>query len=137
MTAHKHAALMLQYAQDAAETKIPWKRWEYKKDGRNDEWLPVLNAHPDWNVNFEYRRKSQVIKVGKWEFPKPTNVTPEKGTRYWVVVVLLDGYVPYDYIWMDEEEDFALLGHNMIHLSREAAQAQANAFNAICRGDID
>ena len=30
MTAHKHAALMLQYAQDAAETDKPWKRWEVK-----------------------------------------------------------------------------------------------------------
>ena len=30
MTAHKHANLMLQYAQDAMETDKPWERWEVK-----------------------------------------------------------------------------------------------------------
>ena len=32
MTAHKHADLMLQYAQDAAKTEEPWERWEYNND---------------------------------------------------------------------------------------------------------
>lgn len=33
MTAHKHAAAMLQYAQDAAESVTPWEMWEYKLHG--------------------------------------------------------------------------------------------------------
>ena len=33
MTAHKHAALMLQYAQDAVETAKPWERWELRPMG--------------------------------------------------------------------------------------------------------
>ena len=30
--AHKHAALMMQYAQDAMETENPWERWQFKDD---------------------------------------------------------------------------------------------------------
>lgn len=33
MTAHKHANLMMQYAQDAAESVTPWEMWEYKLHG--------------------------------------------------------------------------------------------------------
>jgi len=35
MTAHKHADLMLQYAQDAMETDKPWERWEYSDTSRD------------------------------------------------------------------------------------------------------
>lgn len=42
MTAHKHAALRLQYTQDWVETDKPWKRWQYLHNG---EWKPVLGHH--------------------------------------------------------------------------------------------
>ena len=48
-----------------------------------------------------------------------------------------DGYVPNNFIWCGDDEDFGLLKHHMVHLSEEAAQAHADAFNAICRGDIE
>ena len=32
MTAHKHAALMLQYAEDAQTTDKPWELWEMRYD---------------------------------------------------------------------------------------------------------
>ena len=28
---HKHADLMLQYAEDAMETDRPWERWEWRR----------------------------------------------------------------------------------------------------------
>ena len=67
MTAHKHAALMLQYAQDAAETEEPWERWGYN---HGDTWQQC-GKHPVWFVSSEYRRKPEIIKVGRHEFPKP------------------------------------------------------------------
>ena len=40
MTAHKHANLMMQYAQDAAESVTPWEMWEYKLHG--EPWLGCI-----------------------------------------------------------------------------------------------
>lgn len=67
MTAHKHADLMLLYARDAAETDKLWERWEFNP---NSTWQPC-ESNPGWFIDSEYRRKPQVIRVGRHEFPKP------------------------------------------------------------------
>jgi hypothetical protein len=56
---HKHAELMLEYAQDAAKTSEPWKLWESKFDC--DDW-ETLGSNPTWLKSFEYRRK----KLREW-----------------------------------------------------------------------
>ena len=139
MTAYKHADLMLLYAKkDAAETDKPWERWEYKIDGCNGEWLSVLNTHPDWNVNFEYRRKPKVIRVGRHEFPKPITEAPEEGTVYWTIEVGgRNGFYVEHYKWLQNGEDESCIRQGLIHLTEASAQAHANVLNAICRGDID
>lgn len=134
MTAHKHAALMLQYAQDAAETDKPWERWEFKTDV--DTWVELIK-NPSWFEDRKYRRKPQVIRVGRHEFPKPIAFTPPKDTIYWVIRLRPEGYAASDLIWGDDKVDFDLLKSCVVHLSREAAQAHADVLNAICRGDID
>ena len=55
MPAHPHAALMLQYAQDAAETDKPWERWELRL-GTNALWA-VCTQNPSWIPDYSYRRK--------------------------------------------------------------------------------
>lgn len=138
MAAYKHAALMLQYAQDAAETNKPWEKWEYKIEGCNGEWLSVLNTHPDWNVDFEYRRKPQVIKVGKWEFPKPISEAPEKGAVYWTIEAGgRNGFYAERYKWLQTGRTEEALRQGLIHLTEEDAQAHADVLNAICRGDVE
>ena len=134
MTAHKHAALMLQYAQDAAETDKPWERWEFKTDV--DTWVELIK-NPSWFEDRKYRRKPQVIRVGRHEFPKPIAFTPPKDTIYWITRLRPEGYTASDLIWGDDKVDFDLLKSCVVHLSREAAQAHADVLNAICRGDID
>ncbi|MFC2353130.1 hypothetical protein [Eikenella halliae] len=134
MTAHKHAALMLQYAQDAAETDSPWERWEFEV--KSGVWCN-LSEHPAWLEHKEYRRKPQVIRVGRHEFPKPIAFTPPKDTIYWITRLRPEGYTASDLIWGDDKVDFDLLKSCVVHLSREAAQAHADVLNAICRGDID
>ncbi|MDU4301788.1 MAG: hypothetical protein E7I45_12595 [Eikenella corrodens] len=135
MTAHKHAALMLQYAQDAAETDRPWERWEWR-DINTDQFI-TCNQHPSWSLNGGFRRKPQVIRVGRHEFPKPIAFTPPKDTIYWITRLSAEGYAPDDMIWTGDKTDFDLLKSCVVHLSREAAQAHADVLNAICRGDID
>jgi len=134
MTAHKHAALMLQYAQDAAETDTPWELWEFKLHG--DPWFDCEN-NPTWSENIRYRRRPQVIRVGRHEFPKPIAFTPPKDTIYWIVRLRSEGYAPDDLIWSGDKTDFDLLKSHIVHLSREAAQAHADVLNAICRGDVE
>ena len=134
MTAHKHAALMLQYAQDAAETERPWERWEFKTDG--DTWVELIK-NPSWFEDRKYRRKPQVIHVGRHEFPKPIAFTPPKDTIYWITRLRPEGYAPDDLIWSGDKTDFNLLKSCVVHLSREAAQAHADVLNAICRGDVE
>lgn len=51
---HKHAASMLKYAEDAAETDAPWRLWE-QRELMSDEWF-VLENHPRWLVATQYRR---------------------------------------------------------------------------------
>ncbi len=137
MTAHKHAALMLQYAQDAAETDKPWERWEFNP---NSTWQPCGN-NPGWFIDSEYRRKPQVIRVGRHEFPRPITQRPDFETTYWATMFDYSGDRKFiasaGHEWTDSLMDEVLLEGNLCHLSREAAQAHADVLNAICRGDID
>ncbi len=55
MTAHIHAALILQFAQDAAETDKPWERWQCRSSS-SKTWT-TLTACPRWDAGVEYRRK--------------------------------------------------------------------------------
>lgn len=134
MTAHKHAALMLQYAEDATKTDTPWERWEFEV--KSGVWCN-LSEHPAWLKNKNYRRKPQVIRVGRHEFPKPIAFTPPKDTIYWITRLRPEGYTASDLIWGDDKVDFDLLKSCVVHLSREAAQAHADVLNAICRGDVE
>lgn len=55
--AHKHAELMMQYAQDALETDTPWERWEQEGMGVGmDKWV-TMSCNPAWHPHFEYRHK--------------------------------------------------------------------------------
>lgn len=145
MTAHKHAALMLQYAQDAAKTDRPWERWEYSDTATlnqhgekiRDDWYDCRD-NPDWCPNVQYRRKPQVIRVGRHAFPKPITEAPEEGTVYWTIEVDgWNGFYVEHYKWLKNGEDESCIRQGLIHLSESAAQAHADVLNAICRGDVE
>ena len=137
MTAHKHAALMLQYAQDAAETDTPWERWEWRDINTNQ--FITCNQHPSWSLNGGFRRKPQVIRVGRHEFPKPISEALEIGMKYWFITFSEDlgEFAPFRVPWDGDKVDKAYLDGRVIHLTESAAQAHADVLNAICRGDID
>ena len=62
---HKHAELMMQYAQDAMETDKPWERWEYQFDG-STLWHPFDEHSPAWANSMRYRRKPRTITCLKF-----------------------------------------------------------------------
>ena len=133
MTAHKHAALMLQYAQDAAETDTPWERWEV---GIKGEWYP-LSANPDWELTQGYRRKPQVIRVGRHEFPKPITNELVNGVNYFYVKIGNTRFEVGESSWTGNGQHQMRLESRRVHLTKEAAQAHADVLNAICRGDVE
>lgn len=57
MPKHIHADLMMLYAKDALETDKPWERWEHRANGCQE--FTSQGVHPNWWINFEYRRKVQ------------------------------------------------------------------------------
>lgn len=63
MTAHPHAANMLAYAQDAAETDKPWERWQFRHfGGKVGDWEDNLD-NPVWDPGTEYRRKPNPLEM--------------------------------------------------------------------------
>lgn len=54
MAKHKHAELIMQYAEDAMETEAPWDRWEYSYNGK--VWFQCTD-NPGWTLDVKYRRK--------------------------------------------------------------------------------
>jgi hypothetical protein len=64
MTGHTHAALMADYAQDAAETDKPWARWQFKRPGEGG-WRAFDDAWqgPNWLADHEYRRKPVPVEL--------------------------------------------------------------------------
>lgn len=130
--AHKHAALMLQYAQDAAETGTPWERWEFNP---NSTWYPC-ESNPMWSIGREYRRKPQVIRVGRHEFPKPLTKGLVNGVLYCYVKIGNNCFDVGTEYWTGGGQDQMRLESGRAHLTREAAQAHAAVLNAVCRGDI-
>lgn len=144
MTAHKHAASMMQYAQDAAETDRPWERWEYSDTSTlnqhgekiRDDWYDC-GDNPGWHPNVQYRRKPEIIKVGRHEFPKPITREPNGGTDYFYVRVGDTCFEVSSDNWIGSAYDLMRLESRRVHPNREAAQAHADVLNAICRGNME
>jgi len=120
---HKHAALMLQYARDAAETETPWERWQYKSIYDAD-WI-------DGKVDFafyqgwEYRRKPRFILINGIEVPEPMREKPEIGDIYYVP------QVRYTFVeqlkWAGNGIDIFNLNSGLVHLTESAALSHVNA----------
>lgn len=58
---HKHAELMLQYAQDAMTTDKPWELWEINTEPHSN-WRTLTFA-PSWLEGYEFRRKPKTYTV--------------------------------------------------------------------------
>ncbi|PQQ23694.1 hypothetical protein [Photorhabdus hindustanensis] len=127
---HVHAELMLQYAQDAMKTDEPWKLWERLH-------IEVIGweqcpHNPGWNPEFKYRRKPEMITVGKVSFPKPVDYKLKYNDEYFVV----DLSVIRNLIWKNDNMDTYYLKLGVIHLTKEAAQQHFDALIKINKGEF-
>ena len=122
---HIHAAAMAEYAKDAAETDMPWERWEfcYKREEYRS-----LHNHPDWAVTRKYRRKPKTILINGHEVPEPCSTPLEIGDAYWAFTFFFAGVT--EVYWDGDSEDHNALKNGFIHLTKEAAEKHFNALKS-------
>ena len=118
---HIHAAAMAEYAKDAAETDMPWERWEFcHKRGEYQS----LSSHPEWVADNEYRRKFKVILINGHEVPEPHRTPLKEGEGYWTFT-FADGIA--NLCWLSDNDDSNYLKNGVVHLTKEAAEKHFNA----------
>ena len=126
---HIHAAAMAEYAKDAAETEMPWGRWEFSYGGKKAGTFLDLDDHPNWDADREYRRKPKTILINGHEVPEPCRTPFEIGGAYWTFAFFFaEGVI--EVYWDDDSEDHNALKNGFIHLTKEAAEKHFNALKS-------
>ena len=126
MPAHKHAHLMMQYAEDALTTDKPWELWEFCLEGKSKEdWIDCFDD-PNWSPNCKYRRKPRTININGHEVPEPMRVAPEIGVTYWVADPVHERK-SCEFCWDSNTHAPKWLRLGLCHSTREAAEAHARA----------
>ncbi len=124
MTAHKHAALMLQYAQDAAETDKPHERWEFRCPG-DIAWKAFTSTNPIWLPDLEYRRRPRTMTYTV-TIPEPLREALNEGEEYFVAAPHNDDFYFIRH-WCDDRFDKMWLERGLLFATREDAAAAAKA----------
>ena len=127
---HKHAELMLQYAQDAMETSEPWELWEYSHSSSNG-WRN-LDKMPSWRIGNDYRRKPKMLSVtlANGEVVSWPEAVKElsSGDDYWYIGA--SGGAHFDsYQICNTDNEIIRMG--VAHLTKEAAEQHAAALHKI------
>lgn len=128
MPAHPHAALMLQYAQDAAETDKPWERWEARLRGHSD-WI-ALDSTPLWLDWQEYRRKPKTIKVNGFDVPEPLKAATAR-QKVWLAMCTHAEFADWYHFCVEEAWKPRALKRGLFHATKEAAVVHAKAMLGI------
>ena len=121
---HIHAAAMAEYAKDAAETDMPWERWEFSMNSQD---YKPLHKHPSWGEGNKYRRKPKVILINGYEVPEPHRERLVDGDVYWTFT-FADGVIALR--WLSDEDDINYLKNGVVHLTKEAAEKHFNALTS-------
>ena len=128
---HKHAELMMQYAQDAMETSEPWELWEYQTESmqEGDVWKNCF-PNPSFDGIYKYRRKPKMLSVTlasgevvSW--PEPQRTELEYGDLYFYFVPTHVDIVLKK--WECAPWDRTTLSNGHIHLTEEAAKQHSYA----------
>lgn len=126
---HPHAALMAEFAKDAATMEWPWEAWEWWSE-RSEAWIQCI-VMPRWTADIKYRRKPRTIRIGNIDVPEPVRQPLEVGTVYYVPLVSNSGYVHYVNKWAGDSTDMRLLTRGLVHLTAEAAVIHGRALVAL------
>nr|DAO81169.1 MAG TPA: hypothetical protein [Caudoviricetes sp.] len=131
---HKNADNMLAYAYDAKKMVDPWKRWEFSVDGGAT--FEPLQDNPDWNSDVIYRKRCELIKVGKHEFYRGINYELCIGQTYHYIG--FDGSTFKTYVdkWTGNSSELDKVRGGFVHLTAANAARHTEVLTAISKGDI-
>ena len=126
--AHPHAALMAEYAKDAAETAEPWLRWQRTARADCDAGWVDMVCHPGWDADHQYRRKPNTIRIGDRDVPAPLRVPPPVGTTVYVVNLSASDLWS-EFAWLEGTDpvQVRLLRRGLLHSSKNDAIAHSKA----------
>jgi len=131
MAAHPHAALMAEFAKDAATTEKPWLLWQMK--GARGTWY-TCRVTPNWSPSLQYRRKVAVAKINSIEIPMPERHAPTIGAVFYVPNLSGEGTNRCDELrWHASDIDCLLLRRGLVHASHQAATQHAMALTSATR----
>ena len=125
---HKHADLMLQYAQDAMITDRPWELWESRPNTLSNTelgWMPCT-SHLQFSPEREYRRKPN-MNINGFAVPSPRQTLPTIDTVYWVPNILSESDYARQSTYKGLAAEYLLFSRGLIHLTKEAAESHAKA----------
>lgn len=120
---HKHAALMLEYAQDAAKTPTPWLGWQVR--GVDGEFRD-LNDNPSWTPSVSFRRKPYEITVGDVTIDGPLREAPAQGTEVYCAHPLQENGVNR-IVWRDYPDHRRWLAQGLLYDTHERAKQCSDA----------
>lgn len=129
MAGHKHAALMAEYAKDAAETDRPWERWQFANS--RDEWVDLNNVGPSWDAEMEYRRKPRTLTIAGKTIEAPL-VNAAHGSDAYACSAA--GAVNHITCNINSEEHADALTNGRLFATPEAAKAAYDAITALLTG---
>lgn len=135
MTAHVHAELMKQYAEDALETDKPWERWEMQ--GHITKHWYRMSSCPDWDKNVKYRRKPSTININGYEVPEPMREAPGGSPMLYSPSLDSGGSLYVGTRWDGFEYERRVLARGMFHRTKEAAELHAKALLSFTHQDTD
>jgi len=127
---HKHAELMMEYAQDAMETDRPWERWEFRFED-DDDWKDLID-HAIWRKDCEYRRKPRTVNINGFEVPEPVRQSLNINDKYYVVRPDRECHF-HRGSWDNSQAEHIWLKLGLIHRTAEAAAKHAEALLSFTR----
>lgn len=128
MTAHKHAALMLEYAHDAAKTDKPWELWEFLNQVTG-KWV-THDKNPKWTEHVEYRRKPRQVTLS---VPKGETNHLEYGTAYYYPNI--ESMEVEDFTWVGDSTDRRILENGILYLNEADAQQAVDVLKTLFKGE--
>ena len=123
--AKPHAELRALYKEKGSD----YTKWEFRHEDAIS-WFDCT-CEPIWNATIKYRLKPiETILVNGVEVVRGETKSPELGTKYYTPSVTSLNFYKY-YIWDNSCFDNRVLGHGLVHLTKENAIAHAKAMLGI------
>ena len=131
--AHRHAGLMMKYAEIAQTTDKPWEHFELRRK-KSAVWEAIYAPIPFYD-NVEYRLKPEppkTIRIGEYDVPEPVREPLEDDEEYWCVDLTAEEFA-WMYKWNNAIFCNLMLRRGLIHLTKEAAVIHAKALLSLTK----